>query len=206
VTDEQPADSDRAATPQTAAERTAADWANSEWIDSEERELTAGGKIARVAIALFLVSMAVMWAYILLPSSKRDHPDRLDETNFPEAAEPVCAEVMTEVDALPPAEESGTPQKRADVIDEANALLSGMVLQLRPLAPTDGDDAQRINEWLDDWQTYIGDRGELAAKLHEGEDARLTEAPKKGYQLTEVMDTFADINDMPSCGTPGDVV
>jgi hypothetical protein len=177
-----------------------------DWVDSEERVLTTRQKVGRVAIVLFVIAMVIMWTYILLPSSRKDPAGQLDDPAFGTAAEPICAVSEEQLDELPLAHETTIPEERAEVVQQANEILSMMVTQLRPLAPSEGDDSRMVNEWLDDWQIYIGDRGEYAALLAEGdEDARFTETPKAGDHISEALDHFAEVNDMASCATPGDV-
>ena len=60
--------------------------------------------------------------------------------------------------------------------------------------------------WLDDWETYIGDRERYADALAEGDEAELlVTARATGGQITETIDHFAEINNMEDCAVPLDV-
>ena len=114
-----------------------------------------------------------------------------------------------EVDALPSGKEAASPQERAALVDEANEMLRAMVRDLRAAAPEAGADADAdaaiVGEWFGDWDTYIGDRDDWADILRSGEDGRFFETAKGGGPISELIDKFADVNEMASCATPDDV-
>lgn len=170
--------------------------------DSARRRITP----VRVVLALVVLAMVAMWVYALGPWARQDPPGRLDDPAFTVEAEPVCAATDDALSELPQAYETETPEARADAVDQTNVLLAAMVTDLRTFAPTTGEDGRRVNQWLDDWQTYIGDRNELADELHKGRDARLHETAKADNHISEAIDFFAvTANDMPSCTTPHDL-
>jgi hypothetical protein len=110
------------------------------------------------------------------------------------------------VDALPPANVSRTAAERADVIDSANDRLRAMIAQLRTAVPADeGRVTTGINEWLDDWSTYVEDRQAYADGLRADPQTRFTETVKANRQVSRAVDGFAEVNRMESCSTPGDV-
>ena len=73
------------------------------------------------------------------------------------------------------------------------------------------EDEQRyatgIADWVDDWGTYLDDRVDYAERLRTDDDARFLETAKgsdtKG--ITRAINSFAQVNKMMSCVTPGDV-
>lgn len=166
----------------------------------------------RVAAAVVVVALVSMWGYVLFLAfgpGRQPSIDRLDDTAFASAGEPVCADALARVAKLPYANQSATAAERAGVIDEANATFEQMLDDLdglATLAPA-GDQRRRATEWLADWRTYLGDRQEYAGKLHSDPDARLLVSEKDGQaqQVTEWIDEFAKANHMASCVTPGDV-
>jgi hypothetical protein len=160
----------------------------------------------KVFLALLVVAMVGMWVYALGPWARRDPPGRLDDPAFAAQAEPVCAAAADELAALPQAYETTTPQARAAAIDETNVVLTTMIADLRDLAPTEGADAERIGDWLDDWEVYIDDRQALADELATGVDARLHETARGEDHISQALDFFAEnANHMPSCATPDDL-
>ena len=97
---------------------------------------------------------------------------------------------------------------RAEVIAQANGSLRTMLADLRANAPaaTSGNDGRMIDEWLTDWNTYMGDRERYVTALEADSTARFYVTEKtKGQQITKPIDFFATYNDMPNCVTPGDL-
>ena len=82
-----------------------------------------------------------------------------------------------------------------------------LVLQLAALraVPVSGDDADIVEQWLDDWETFLDDRRAHAERLLAGEDAELLVTARAGRQITATGDNFARVNRAPSCVTPLDV-
>jgi hypothetical protein len=152
-----------------------------------------------------VVAIVVMWIYLFLIADP-NVPDQLDDEAFPTDGQAICAAAEARLDDLPDAREARTPQERAPVVADANDILSEMVADLRDIAPTEGTDGRITDLWLDDWETYIGDRARYADALAEGEEAELlVTARETGGQITETIDHFAEINNMEDCATPLDV-
>lgn len=163
-------------------------------------------RLAWMAATAFAVAVFGAWVWAIFIYDPGLLVDELADRSFPEAAEPICADAMAQLDELPRAESTDDPVERAAVIDRADALLTGMVGRLRPLAPTSPPAAaEAVNEWLGDWEVHIVDRARYAAALRDDADARFTESVKGSKQLSRAVDGFAQVNRMNSCETPGDV-
>lgn len=163
-------------------------------------------RIAFIAAGIFAVATFAMWMWMFFIYDPGLMIDELPDRTFPTEAEQICAEVNDAISELPPAEATDGPVERADVIDTANADLSAMLAQLAPLTPTDPpESAEAVKEWLDDWATHLADRQRYADTLRRDPTARFTETPKGSKQISRAIDSFAEVNRMPSCGTPGDV-
>jgi hypothetical protein len=106
---------------------------------------------------------------------------------------------------VPGAREADTPQERAEQITTSTVILQQMVDDLGVDAPTSGRDGEMVEEWLGDWETYLGDRLRHAERLAAGDDVQFQLTAKEGDQVTEAVDGFATANDMESCSTPLDV-
>jgi hypothetical protein len=158
----------------------------------------------KALLVLFLLASAAMWTYGLW-GPRQDPPGTLDDPSFGRAAEPVCAAVIAQIDALPPAHRTTDHVERAAVVTQANALLTDQLDELGVLAPTSGEDARRVRDWLADWDTYLADRQDYAARLGEDADARMLETVKGGDHISQALEFFAQINAMASCAPPGDV-
>ena len=157
-----------------------------------------------LAVAVLLGS----WVYVLFFYDPGLLIDELADRTFPTAAEQVCAAAKAEFDQLQPADQARNAQERADVVAESNDILTRMVADLRPLAPTSPEQvASGVDEWLDDWETYIGDRRLYVEELRIDDEARFLETVKgsdtKG--ISRAINSFAQVNRMESCMTPGDV-
>ncbi len=147
-----------------------------------------------------------MWIYAFFIYDPGLKVDELADRTFPRAAEEVCAGSRSELDALPPANVSRTADERADVVDAANGRLRAMVDRLRAIVPQgQGRISTGIDEWLNDWSTYIDDRQAYADGLRADPQTRFTETVKANRQVSRAIDGFAEVNRMQSCTTPGDV-
>ncbi len=162
----------------------------------------------KVQVVLVVVNVA-FWGAILGWTAFADHPydppDHLDEPAFALAAEPVCARAQAAVVALGQPTEVRTPADRAQLVDDGNEVLRDMVGDLRALPLPAGEEADWVTRWLADWDTHIGDRQRWADGLRVGRDGPFTETARSGIQLSRVIDNFAEVNQMESCKTAGDV-
>lgn len=172
-------------------------------------------KLAIGAAIAFAVATFAFWIWLLFVYDAGLLVDELADRTFPTEAEQVCSEAEARIDLLPPAQTADDPLERAEVVETANETLSVMVAQLGPLAPAepaDGPDAgqewldyEAVQEWLGDWATHLQDRADYATALREDPDARFTETTKGSKQVSRAIDSYAEVNRMPSCSTPGDV-
>ncbi len=167
----------------------------------------------KLVLAGIIVALAAMWVYALAFAPKRFLLAIGDE-DWVAQAEARCANAQAAIDALPPAERFADIQprvealrQRADVLDQANAMVDDLIAGLRALAPPDNTKgATLVERWLADWDTYAGDRRAQADRWRAGvDDPFEVAADSSGTPITEFMDAFADGNHMPSCAVPGDV-
>lgn len=173
---------------------------------------TAGGgwsRGAKIQIVVLVVNV-LFWAAILgwtatSGDDAYDPPDRLDDRAFPLAAEPICAATAADIEALGLPTEVETPVERADMVDEENRLLGAMVDDLAALERPAGEQGEWVALWLDDWRLHIDDRQDWADDLRAGDDHLFVESDRAGEQVSKVVDNFAEVNDMESCVTTGDV-
>jgi len=162
----------------------------------------AGASIAVVALAV----MAGFWIWAFSPLAPSGHPDTLYNVIFTHNAEDICATTVAAVGRLPGAAEATGPEDRASQIRASTPLFEDMVGELRTEADdVVGSDADLLDAWLADWDTYLGDRRAYAATLAGGNDPPFTVTARDGEAITGYIDIFAEVNAMPSCATPGDV-
>jgi len=164
-----------------------------------------------VAFAITLAAVTVLigaWVYVLFIYDPGLMIDELADKTFPTQAEQVCAATVEQLSLLPMAQLATSADDRAETVTRSNVLLRDMVERLRPLAPTQPPKvAAGVNEWIDDWETYLGDREQYAESLAADPETRFLETTKgtstKG--ITRAINGFAEVNEMTSCVTPGDL-
>lgn len=163
-------------------------------------------RIALTAAAAFTIVTFVLWIYAFFIYDPGLKVDELADRTFPIAAQKVCAAAEARLETLPPANTAKDAVERADVIDSADAILTTMVADLKPLVPEGPDNVRTgLETWLSDWETHIGDRAAYADALRQDSDARFLETRKGRRQVSRAIDGFAEVNRMESCSTPGDV-
>ena len=151
--------------------------------------------------------MVLFWIWILTGGPRRANPDRLDDRAFAASSEERCQQLLEDLDDLPSAATIEGATDRATVLDRATDLVEAMIDDLESGAPRSGDDDLRLTGWFSDWRTYIGDRRAYAEALRADSGARfqVTENAELRDGVDKTIEIFADVNDMPSCATPGDV-
>ncbi|CAB4923476.1 unannotated protein [freshwater metagenome] len=180
-------------------------------IDSEIDDLeplSFGRRTARVLAVGVMVCIAALWVYTLWGPTKKTPPGLLADATWAVQAQAICTDAAAELDVLPPAYTAADAPARADVIMTASESLRTMLRRLGASAPAAdaSNDGRMINEWLTDWQIYMGDRDRYVAALEADPSARFYVTEKvKGQQITKPIDFFAKYNDMPNCVTPGDL-
>jgi hypothetical protein len=159
-----------------------------------------------VAGALLAVAAFGVWLYALFFYDPGLMIDELADRTFPTQAEKVCSAAMDRLDQLPPSNTAKDAAQRADTVAQANAILSGMVDDLRPLVPQGkGRITKGVEEWVSDWGTFIRDRETYVDELRRDPDTRFAESTKANRQISLAIDAFAQVNRMDDCATPGDV-
>jgi hypothetical protein len=166
----------------------------------------------RVLVAAVVVGLVAMWVYVIYLAfgpGRQPPIDRLEDPAFAPAAEQRCARAVAEIDELPPASEQTTASQRANVVDQANTILAGMLTDLDEAAGRidDEEERARAEAWLVDWRVLLDDRTAYAQALRRDAGARLlvSEKDDTGRHITGWIDEFAKANQMSSCATPGDV-
>lgn len=161
----------------------------------------------RLVLVLAIAGIVAMWGYVLFLAfgpGRQPPVDRLAHPTFAAAAQARCDEALDEVALLPDAAETASATERAEVIEQANAFLDAMLVDLLDLAP-EGEEGEMVAAWVADWRTYLGDRAAYAAAIRADPAAPFLVSAKDNDQITEFIDGFAADNRMPACGVPLDV-
>ncbi|HMG43321.1 MAG TPA: hypothetical protein VK611_18460 [Acidimicrobiales bacterium] len=165
----------------------------------------------RILLAAVVVGLVSMWVYVLFLAfgpGRQPPVDRLDDPEFAVAAEDVCSAAIADVEDLPVASQAHSATERAAVLRQANGIFTGMLSELdglTTLAPA-GEQRDRTERWLDDWQVLLADREAYATALSDDPEAQLliSEKPGTGRHITGWIDEFALANKMDDCATPAD--
>lgn len=171
-----------------------------------ERRTSMRWTISRVLVVVVILTMVGFWAWIFAGGPSRDNPDLLDDRAFVERTHARCQQLRADLRELPNAELLDTPTERADVLDDATAMVADMVANIATDAPAEGADATSVRGWITDWRIYVDNRSTYAERLRSDPDARLLlDESELGDSVDRTIEVFADVNDMPDCATPGDV-
>ena len=160
------------------------------------------GRIAGLTIA---VAITGFWIWAFSPLPDRGNPDRMTDRAFPAAAEVVCAEARSMIDALPAANTAEDFTGRADLVDRGTVVIRAMIVDLRALEVDNAEERGWVDAWLDDYDTYADDRDSFAARLRSGDDSAPTFTVRGVEGVPTLVTGFAKVNEMPSCEAPGDV-
>lgn len=156
------------------------------------------GVVAMLAIALF-------WLWIFSGAARQQNPDYLSDRAWVEQAEARCQATMDTIDdrAAPAGRQDRAA--RADAIDVSTEDLRVMLGDLASPGPDVVDDRELVDQWLGDWDQLLVDRSTYTAAIRVNPDAQFLTTEKFRDPLDKVIEVFADVNDMPSCGPAGDV-
>ncbi len=159
----------------------------------------------RIAGLTLTVALAGFWIWAFSPFPDRGNPDRMTDRAFPAAAEVICSEARTVIDALPAASTAADFADRADLVDRGTQVVRAMIADLTALEVDNAEEQSWVDAWLDDYATYTDDRDSYAARLRAGDDDAPTFTVRGVEGVPTLVTGFAKVNDMPSCEVPGDV-
>ena len=174
---------------------------------SDEVPATGARKWILRCLAVLAASSTLVWIGAIAWGTFGDPKIAgvLEDRRFPPLAEPICKEAMDKVLAFPEAHEAASPTERAGVIRQSTAIVQTMQADLRTVVP-EGPETRYINEWIDDWSIHINDRLDFADRLDaKGAGEEFFETTKADTQISKSLNNFAEVNNMGSCQTPGDV-
>lgn len=163
---------------------------------------TWGRGLAIAAVVL----MIVFWVWIFSGAPKKTNPDYLEDRSYAASLEERCQALRDDLDELPNAADLGSQDERADVLDDANALVGEFIDDIAADAPKTGDASISMEGWIADWRIYLGDREDYARRLRTEDNAQLLVSRSElGDSVDKTIQIFTQVNDIPACDTPGDV-
>jgi hypothetical protein len=158
--------------------------------------------VAGVAVMLAIV---LMWVWIFSGAPRRLNPDRVADRGWAERAEETCAATSERIEERSAAAGRQDTEARADAIDASTDDLEAMLADLRDPLPGSADDRAVVEPWLADYEQLLDDRRDYADAVRDDPDARFLTTEKFNDPLDRVVQTFAEVNDIPSCVPAGDV-
>ncbi|MFT5201922.1 MAG: hypothetical protein ACI9C1_001303 [Candidatus Aldehydirespiratoraceae bacterium] len=170
----------------------------------------------RIALGVVVVLMVAMWVWIYYAFvfNSPGNPDRLEARSFTTSAEQICAPFSVQIFEIPRTTTDTTIAQRAEHVDQGTTLARDMIDDVKAAADaiTDERDLRLLELWFGDWDAYIDDRDAYHDRLVDAPaDANrrdlaftLTER-SSGGNYTKTIEGFAVVNDMSSCGVPGDI-
>jgi hypothetical protein len=175
--------------------------------DLDDSPPTRRWSVGKVLAILVVVAIAGFWVYAFSPLAPDTKADGLADRSFVDRANERCKASMAQLNALPRAMDASTPVERAVVVDQANQIVATMVQGLRDdAASASGRDRELLDQWFDDWDTYVANRERFADELRANDaSAAFTVPARNGGQITETMDGFSRTNRIIECLVPLDV-
>lgn len=163
--------------------------------------------VGRVLAIVVVVATVIFWLWVFAGGADKPNPDRLADRAYVARTEATCLSLVQDLKHLPNAARIHSATHRADVLDQATAEVQAMVDTIEADAPRHGTDALSLRDWFADWHAYLGDRRAYARELRANPKARFTVSTNKRLHagVDDTIETFADVNAMPDCATPGDV-
>ncbi|MCP5035680.1 MAG: hypothetical protein GY939_28100 [Actinomycetia bacterium] len=174
--------------------------------DDERPPLGLVQKMGRAIAALIVLATFGVWVYAFSGFADRPTPDVFDNPTFANSAEPICAAARIDIGAVPGALEATSGADRGRQVEATTLRIEQMLDELDSIVTGSERDVQIQSEWLSNWRTLVGDRYRYAndvatdpAALFVVTDLGISESLER--RLTRL----ATVNEMPSCGAPGDV-
>jgi hypothetical protein len=177
-------------------------------LSPEDAELARSFRFraGRVAMVLAILAMVGFWAWVFTGGPTKSNPDRLKDRAFVSRAARRCDQLHGRLAKLPNAADTKVASQRADVLDRANVDVARTLAANEKDAPRSGSDAKVVGAWFADWRIYLQDRRDYAKRLRVDPKAQFVVSPSAlKVGVDETIETFADVNDMSQCATPGDV-
>lgn len=162
------------------------------------------GRILGIVAFLALI---IFWIWVFANRGSIAHPDEFDDPAWINAAEAACAVRQAAIEELPNAASVDGAVQRGELVALGTIQLEGMVQDLYELGlPSNAKGAETVPQWLDDYELFLQDRRNWSDILLTGEDPPfLISGNAQGVRVTDLLTTFAEVNEMPSCAPSGDV-
>jgi len=183
-------------------------------VDPATAERPKGRLWVKLVLAIGCLAVGAMWVFaIFLADEKGVY--RIEDASWRPQALKVCAAADAAIVALADTEQGfitdPTPAQmaqRADLADQATAILDQMITDLVAIPVDNDDDRTRLDTFEENYRLVIVDRRRYTAALREGRNVDYTETVVGGGPVTNVITDFtAGVkgNEVPLCSPPGDL-
>lgn len=156
-----------------------------------------------------LIASFGIWVYAFSQQASGnlpEPPDVLEDTDWADQAEQICARTLQKVEQMPGALDAVDEQDRASQIEDTTGVFEAMIDELEQIPTTSDRDAEMTVEWLADWRLLMVNRLDYADRLRSDPAAVFTiSGSERGERLDKRVTRFGTTNAMPSCVTPTDV-
>jgi hypothetical protein len=162
-------------------------------------------------LVLVCTLIATMWVYAFVFASKKGVYFVTDKA-WRTAADQICVQATAERLALTdttggfishPTHEQMT--KRADIVDQATAVLGRMVDDIEALPLTGVDDRERVSVFVKYYRQILADRHAYTARLRAFDPGPYRETAVNGSPVTNTVIDFTTGNAIPHCMPPGEL-
>lgn len=163
--------------------------------------------LKRFGLGVVIALMAAMWFYAFF-LSPRESINRVADRMWSSRAEEICLTARMQLAELADTRRIQGAEDlliRADLVEQATAILSEMVDDVFEQLPSDEKGLAISDLWRADYRTYLNDRRAYIDLLRQGRNEPFAETRVDGIPLSEKLGTFARANDMDSCAPPSDL-
>jgi len=160
----------------------------------------------RVLGVASVLALCVFWIWAFANRGSIAHPDEFGDAAWRASAEAGCVVRQDAIAALPNPVSVDTPEERGQLVATATAELEAMIEGLHQLGlPDDPQGADTVPRWLGDYELYLQDRRNWTEILLTGQDPPfLISGNADGVRVTDLLETFAEVNQMASCAPSPD--
>ena len=171
-------------------------------LDGDER----GNPIARALGLIVFLALIVFWIWVFANRGSVAHPDEFTDDTWLTSAEALCADRQAAIADLPNPTTVDGAIERGQLVALGTIELEAMIAGLHDLGPPDdAKGAETVPQWLSDYELYLQDRRDWTDILLTGDDPPfLISGNADGVRVTDLLSTYAEVNNMPSCAPSGD--
>lgn len=158
-----------------------------------------------IGIAAFF-ALVIFWIWVFANRDSISHPDEFADTVWLAEAEALCSVRQGAIAELPNPASVDTAIERGELVALGTAQLQLMLDDIDSLGlPDDAKGSVTVPQWLEDYELYMKNRRDWTEILLTGDDPPfLISGNDQGVRVTNLLSTYAEVNNMPSCAPSPD--